>query len=103
MENEKPFVDGMRFKKPHENAPDFIKGQISIKKDEFISWLTAQGDDEWINIDLKKSRQGNLYLQKNGWKKSESSEDENAQANKVDTAERVVDKDDEVDVKDIPF
>ena len=39
MSEEKDFVDGMIVKRPHENAPDFIKANISIKLDDFKGWI----------------------------------------------------------------
>lgn len=69
---EKIFADGMRFEAPSdalkEKAP-FIKGKISIKVAEFVEFLkkheTVGG---WVNIDLKKSQGGKLYLELNDWK-----------------------------------
>jgi len=64
------FVDGMSFKKPREGAPEFVKGNISIKVDAFTDWLALHGQGkEWLNIDLKKSREGKLYLSLNTYEK----------------------------------
>ena len=61
------FAEGIRFFKPHSNAPDFVKGAISIDRDEFIRWASDQKVDEngRIKLDLKKSKEGNLYLSVN--------------------------------------
>tara|TARA_R110001632_G_scaffold111565_4_gene222381 strand:+ start:496 stop:858 length:363 start_codon:yes stop_codon:yes gene_type:complete len=61
---EKEFPQGMIFK---EAKVDFIHCKISIKKQEFIEWLSTK-DDEWINIDLKTARSGKLYGEVNNWK-----------------------------------
>jgi len=61
---EKEFPQGMIFK---EAKVDFIHCNISIKKKEFIEWLSTK-DDEWINIDLKTSRAGKIYGEVNNWK-----------------------------------
>ena len=67
---EAQFVDGMSFSKPHDNAPDFIKGQISIKVDETIASLQKyRKADGWVNIDMKKSKGGKLYFEYNTWEK----------------------------------
>lgn len=69
MDNEKVFADGMIFKKKHDNAPDFIKGHISIKVDDFVKQLQEQKDERgWVNLDMKVSKGGKLYFEVNTWK-----------------------------------
>lgn len=65
--NEAIFVDGMIFKKPHQNAPDFVKGKISIKVHELTQFIDKHNKDGWVNIDLKKSKGGKYYLQLDNW------------------------------------
>ena len=60
------FADGLIVKKPHQNAPDFVKARVSIKKDEFLKWLEPQ-QKEWINLDLKESKGGKLYFAVDNW------------------------------------
>ena len=71
-ETEKDFVKGMIIKKPHENAPDWVKTKISIKLDEFKAWVgnavKADPSAEWINIDIKESLGGKLYAERDMWK-----------------------------------
>lgn len=67
------FLNGLIFKMPRENAPDFIKGSLSIKREEMIQAL-SELDDDWINLDLKVSRQGKSYAQINEWKPSNQQE-----------------------------
>jgi len=64
---EKQFVDGLIVKPPHEKAPDFVKGSISIKRKELGNWLRGKKDD-WINIDVKESKGGKWYAEVNAWK-----------------------------------
>ncbi len=61
------FVDGLFAKAPNEKAPDFVKGRLSIKRDEFATWLAGQ-TEEWINLDIKVSKGGKWYTQVNDWK-----------------------------------
>ncbi len=61
------FVDGLIIKKPHQNAPPFVKFSISIKRKELGNWLRNR-DDEWINLDVKESREGKLYAAINDYK-----------------------------------
>lgn len=61
------FIDGLLAKPPRETAPDFIIGRLSIKREEMIEWLQAR-DDEWINADIKESRNGKWYVAVDPWK-----------------------------------
>lgn len=67
MSNDTKFIDGLIFKAPHENAPDYVIAKISIKRAELIAWLQSQTGD-WINADLKESQQGKLYAAVDDWK-----------------------------------
>jgi len=71
MENEKEFPKGIIFKKPREGAPDFVKGSLSFKVDEFVEYLQKNINNGWVNLDLKVSKGGKLYLDLNDWKPEE--------------------------------
>lgn len=72
---DKIFAQGFRFNRPHEKAPDFIKGSISIKADEAIEFIKKhQNEKGWLNIDLKKSQSGTLYLELNTFQKGQKEE-----------------------------
>lgn len=64
---EPEFVDGIIIKGPRPGAPEFVKGSISIKREELIAWLTSKSE-EWINLDIKISKGGKWYTQVNTWK-----------------------------------
>ena len=61
---------GIYFKLPHEKAPDFVKGKISIKVVEALEYLQDKfkADQEWLNLDIKVSKQGKGYLAVDNWK-----------------------------------
>ena len=61
------FVDGLIVKAPHANAPEFVKCAISIKRKDLGNWLRSQ-TDEWINVDVKVSKQGKWYALVNDFK-----------------------------------
>ena len=65
--SEVKFIDGLSVKAPHENAPDFVKGKISIKRADLGNWLRGQ-TDEWINADIKVSKAGKWYVAIDDWK-----------------------------------
>ncbi|MFT7557664.1 MAG: hypothetical protein ACI83D_000329 [Planctomycetota bacterium] len=67
------FVDGLIIKAPRQGAPDFVKGSISIKREELLAWL-SQKTEEWINLDIKVSKAGKWYSQVNTWKPSNEGE-----------------------------
>lgn len=62
------FVDGLIVKAPHPNAPDFVKASISIKRAELIAWLQAR-EGEWVNLDVKESRNGKWYAAVNTYQR----------------------------------
>lgn len=73
--DDKQFVNGMFPSRP-ENAPDFIKMKISLKRDEFLEFMrTTTKEDVWINIDIKESKAGKLYAERNTWKPKPKEED----------------------------
>ena len=64
---DKEFVNGLIVKAPHENAPDFIKCGISIKRKDLGNWLRGK-DDDWINLQVKVSKDGKWYAEVDNWK-----------------------------------
>lgn len=72
MNEEKIFADGLIFKKPHDNAPDFIKGQLSIKCQDFLEFMKKHSDKGWLNIQLKESQNGKYYAELDTWKPSQN-------------------------------
>ena len=69
METQKDFVNGLSIKKPRDNAPEFVKASISIKREELIAYLQGK-NEEWLNIDVKESKKGSWYCEVNNWRPS---------------------------------
>ncbi len=65
---DKVFIQGMIFKRPHEKAPDFVKGKLSVKVDEFIAFAKEHQNDGWLNVDLKEAQNGKYYAELDNWK-----------------------------------
>lgn len=61
------FIDGLRVFKPNAQAPDWIKAQLKINKQELMAYLNQSSEDE-ITVDLKESKSGNLYCSLNEFK-----------------------------------
>lgn len=71
------FTEGFIFKKPGDKAPEFIKGEIAIKVDEFVAFLLKHKKaDGWVNINLKKSKAGKLYTDLDNWTPPKKEEDD---------------------------
>ena len=69
---EKVFVNGLMAKKPRDNAPEWVKCNLSIKREELVSWLTEQTGD-WINAHVCESRNGKWYAEVDTWKPTNGS------------------------------
>lgn len=67
---EKIFADGLRFERPREGSPEFVKGRMGIQVERLKAWLEVHGKgQEWLNLDLLQSKDGKtLYFQLNSWK-----------------------------------
>jgi len=65
---ESTLPEGFYLKPPHDNAPAWIKGQIGIKVDTAIEYLQKRKNDKgYVNLDLKESKGGKLYLDLNNF------------------------------------
>ena len=63
------FVDGLYFKEPREQAPDFVKGSLSMHREKLIGWLEENQANEsgYINLNIKISRGGKPYIAVDNW------------------------------------
>ena len=89
------FVNGLLVKAPHTKAPDFVKCNISIKRQDMIEWLQGK-NDEWINVDVKVSKQGKWFASVNNWKPDGGSDKKPAPAQHAPAQQ-------DVDFDNIPF
>jgi hypothetical protein len=71
------FVTGLIVKAPHENAPDFVKAQISIKIADLGVWLREKhkAGEEWVNVDVKESKGGKWYAAVSTFKPKDKPQD----------------------------
>ena len=74
MSNDIEFIDGFFAKAPHENAPEFVKAKVNIKREELLVWLSSRSE-EWINIDIKEGRSGKWYASVDNWKPAETTQE----------------------------
>ena len=63
------FAEGLYYKEPNTNAPDFVKGGLSIQKEKLMAWLemTDANEKGYINLDIKVSQSGKPYISINEW------------------------------------
>lgn len=80
MSDEIEFVNGLIVKRPHENAPDFVKCAISIKVADLSDWLSGREED-WVNIDVKESKGGKWYAAVSTFKPKQREQEQKPGAN----------------------
>ena len=69
------FAPGFFVKAPHPNAPDYVKLGISLRREEFLKFLTEKTGD-WVNLEVKESRNGEkLYASVDYWEPQKKKED----------------------------
>jgi len=85
MSDENKFVSGLYFKEKHPNAPDFVIGGLSAKRQDLIDYL-QKSDDEWLNWQIKKSKAGKPYIEVDTWKpkQDESTPQDTGKSNSPD-------------------
>lgn len=117
---DKIFADGVFFKLPHDKAPKFVKGNISINVEKFGAFMTAQVNERgWINLDIKESKNGSIYVELNTYQsgqqkaqpaqttqpKEKTFADKLAEPTEIPVIEEnnYPESEDNINVKDIPF
>lgn len=79
MEKQIIFADGLMWKDPHEKAPAWVKGDISINVSKFKSFLDDNighiSEKGWMKIVMKESKSGSIYFELDTWKPTQPSTD----------------------------
>ena len=98
---EKLFADGFSFKR-NENAPEFVVGRLSVKLDDAVRFMKQHEKNGWINLNVKKARTGNFYLELDTYtpKGGESVTEAKQITNKAQSSKKT--KSEEPD-EDLPF
>jgi len=95
MSDEKIFAEGFSFKR-RDNAPEFVVGRPSIKVEEAVAFLEKHAKNGWVNIDIKKAKNGNYYCELDNWESSSAAKPtEDKKASPKPTAK--------AEVNDLPF
>jgi hypothetical protein len=74
VSDDKIFAQGLIAKQPHQNAPDFVKVNLSVKVSEFVEYLNQHQVDGWCNIQVKESKAGKWYAEKDNFTPSKKEE-----------------------------
>jgi hypothetical protein len=70
--SEKKKIDGLIVKK-NEKSPEWVLTSVSLEVESFKKWLDENKNGKgWVNLDLKKSKDGRFYLDHNDYKPKES-------------------------------
>ena len=91
--DKKEFCKGLYFnetdltKNIETNEKQFIFFKVSIRKKELIEYLESQNnDDDWTNVDIKRSRTGKFYGEVNTYKREDNSIDQNRSGDNTPTS-----------------
>ena len=107
-QKETVFLDGFIFKRPRGGAPDFVKGEMSIKADDAIAFIQKHTKNGWLNADLLASKDNTkLYFKLNTWEKPVDNAQPPSQAPQAPTQAGTNPQDSQdapaITDKDIPF
>jgi hypothetical protein len=65
---DKNFAKGIYARKPHENAPDFIKCELSFKLPDATQWLEQYPNNEgFVRVTVKEGKTGTWYCELNSF------------------------------------
>lgn len=72
--NTKTYINGLYFNHPRPNAPEFVIGAISIKKEVLLKQLEELEANEsgYINIDVLNGKENKPYCVLNEFRKAKS-------------------------------
>lgn len=94
---EEKFIKGL-FAGRREQAPEFVKANLSIKTEEFIEWLKGHTNSKgYCQIDILESKTGSLYAKHNDWKPEERF------VKNEDGSLGVEDREYDIDLSSVPF
>jgi len=73
---EKEFVNGLIVKKPRDTAPEWIKCNLSIKREDLLQWL-GQKEGDWVNVQVCEARSGKWYAEVDNWQPTKKASSDN--------------------------
>jgi len=73
MAQDKVFAKGFTFKRS-DSAPEWLVGKVSINVTQFVEFLKANSDNDWVNLKIAQGKQGNYYAELDTWKPTPQNE-----------------------------
>ena len=70
----KQFAKGFIFKR-NEKAPEWAIGKLSLKQDEAIEFINNFSKNGWLNLEVKKSKEGKFYIELDTFEPKEKEND----------------------------
>jgi hypothetical protein len=70
MAKERVRIEGLIIKKAREGAPAWVKGQASVKVEEFSKFIRDNEKKGWVNFNILESKEGGLYFELDTWEPS---------------------------------
>ncbi len=80
-------LNGLIVKDPKQGAPSFVVGALSFKTEEFIESLRKNDKNGWVNLNLKRSKEGKLYAEVDTWEPSSARSAAPAPSNSGDSSD----------------
>lgn len=73
----KRFPEGIYFNHPHEKAPKFVIGKLSVHRQKFLDWLNGEDPNEkgYINFGIINGKQGKPYIEVDTWQPNQNKEE----------------------------
>ena len=72
------FAEGFYYDDPHEKAPDFVLGNISVQVAKAVAFLQQHTNEKgYVNLTVKRGKGGKPYVQLDTWRPMPKQEGEN--------------------------
>lgn len=68
---EKVFAEGFMFK-INPKSPEWVVGQLSLKADEAITFITKNSQNGWVNLNVNVGKSGKPYVELDTWKPTQA-------------------------------
>lgn len=92
------FPEGLWFNLPHEKAPSFVKGSVSVDIAKFARWAEQHANERGrFRINLKVGKSGKAYAELDTYKAESAAGEYEAERRKdAQWAKKIADMDDEI-------
>lgn len=99
---DKVFADGFIAKR-NDQAPEYVLVNLSVKVSEAMEFLNRNQSNGWVNLQVKRSQGGKLYVELDTWKPTQGDHAKQGMAQARAAAAPQPQQYDEFEDKDLPF